>query len=95
MDVQLEQVVAILKTIMGQMEDLWIERQSARATLLHDYGMSPQQVEESATKCKADPECRKLAREAYSQMQKNLEGASTLALIEELSENPPPTGESN
>jgi hypothetical protein len=94
MDIHLEQVLAILREIFDEMEDLWSEAETYKAMLVV-RGLTDQELATSAMNSRATPECRKAAQENYAERRKRLENAVKKALIAELSENSPPDGESN
>jgi hypothetical protein len=94
MDVHREHVLAILRLILEEMEDLWMEKETFKAMLVL-RGLTYQELENSAANNRIDPECRKAAQAFYAERRKTLENAATKALVAELSENPPPTGKSN
>lgn len=89
------EVRLVLKKIADMLEDLWIEREAFKLVLNRQNGTPYQQLDEIAKSAKSDPELRERARQAFSQMRSNIEETGLTALIEELSQGPPPAGKPN
>jgi predicted xylose isomerase-like sugar epimerase len=94
MDVHLEEIRQLLGKIADMTEELWIERETLRM-MLKTLGYSDEVLNQSQQSAKADPVLREEARQACSQMREALDETGIQALIEELSQNPPPKGEAN
>lgn len=83
-----------MRTLCRLLEDLWIERE-ALCWHLRQRGYTVEELKQICTDAKLDPQLREQARAAYAQMRESLEQAAMEVALEDISQQPPPTGESN
>src|ERR1043165_5268549 len=83
-----EQIKTLLYSILGALENMWIQRE-ALLEALHKASFTPEQIKAITDGALNDPALRLRSRQVYAQMRENLETAARSAAIEDLLKAPP------
>ena len=91
----LHNVRELLRQFTQMMENMWIERETMRQTLMAVYEALPETIEESLKIAHKSPVLRDVAQKAFAEMHKALERESLEIAAEEILKNLPNTGRPN